>query len=91
MVCTVSNTGLLDGFETTLLFSNDEVASITPSVKRLRAFEKQMIKKGESNVLTFSLPVKDLAFVGVNNKWIVEPGVFTLSIDTLTETITVLP
>lgn len=87
----VKNAGLMDGAITTLLFSKDEVASITPSVKKLRAFNKVFINKGDSQTIVFMLPVKELSFVGVDNKWIVEPGAFTLTIDSLSQNISILP
>lgn len=77
---TVSNTGDFDGKETVLVYVQDQVASIAPPVKRLRAFSKQLIRKGDSAVYRFAIPVRDLAFVNKELKWITEPGEFTLII-----------
>ena len=77
---TVRNTGDRAGQEVVQLYVRDEVASITPSVKRLRAFEKIQLDAGESKVITFQLRPEDLAFIGLQNTWITEPGRFTLII-----------
>ena len=76
----VSNTGKIDGKEAVLLFVSDLVASIAPSVKRLRGFDKVMIKAGETKTVTFNLTTKDLAFVGLDNKWVTEAGAFKIQI-----------
>lgn len=76
----VSNTGARSGKEVVQLYSSDLYASISPSVKRLRRFDKIEVAAGESTVVTFSLSAKDLAFVGMNNEWIAEEGDFVLRI-----------
>jgi len=80
----VTNTGNRAGKEVVQLFSTDKVASITPSVKRLRAFEKVSLDSGESRTLTFTLSTRDLAFVGRKNKWVTEPGEFSVTVGGLT-------
>ncbi len=79
----VSNTGDRDGAEVVQLFIGDKVASITPSVKRLRGFEKIKLKAGESKNVVFELTPKDLAFVGIDHKWITEAGEFTVEVGDL--------
>lgn len=79
----VTNNGKRDGKEVVQLFIEDKVASITPPVKRLRGFEKIHLKAGESKTVEFKIWSKDLAFVGVDNQWITEPGHFVLQIDEL--------
>jgi len=81
---TVKNTGSREGKEVVLLFSSQLVASITPDVKRLRRFEKVDLKPGESKTITFTLPLKDLAFVNNDNKKILEAGDFKIQIENLT-------
>ena len=77
---TVKNTGALEGKEVVQLFSSDLIASFTPDVKRLRAFEKIALKSGESKTVTFQLPLKELAFVNVQNKKTLEAGEFKIEI-----------
>jgi len=76
----VHNPSPLDGKETVLVFIADKYASVTPSVKRLRAFSKKNIKAGNSESFHFSVTSKDLAFVGKSNQWITEDGEFTVMI-----------
>lgn len=77
---TVKNTGSREGKEVVELFSSELVASITPDVKRLRRFEKTDLKPGESRMVTFSLPLKELAFVNTDNKKTLEAGDFKIMI-----------
>ena len=75
----VTNTGSRQGKEAVLLYSSDLVASLIPDVKRLRGFEKISLAPGESKVVEFELPAKELAFVGADGKWRLEKGEFRLS------------
>jgi beta-glucosidase len=78
---TVTNTGARDGKHTVELYSRDLYASITPSVKRLRAFEKIELKAGESKTVSFTIGKDDLAFVNAQLKTVTEPGDFELMIN----------
>ncbi|MCR5709689.1 MAG: glycoside hydrolase family 3 C-terminal domain-containing protein [Bacteroidales bacterium] len=75
----VTNTGDRPGKEAVLLYSSDLVASLIPDVKRLRGFEKISLGPGESKVVTFDLPAKELAFVGADGRWRLEEGEFRLA------------
>jgi beta-glucosidase len=77
---TVKNTGGRDGKHTVELYSRDLYASITPSMKRLRAFQKINLKAGESKTVTFSIDKNDLAFVNAKLKTVTEPGDFEIMI-----------
>ena len=76
----VENIGKTGGQEVVQLYLSDLYASITPPVKRLKRFEKIELKAGESKVLRFQLSKEDLAFVGRENRWIIEPGTFKVII-----------
>ena len=78
----VTNTGKMTGKETVEVYSSDLIASITPSVKRLRKFQKVNIEAGKGSELEFVLTANDLAFVGKDLKWITENGEFIISIGT---------
>lgn len=80
----VKNTGAVSGKEAVMLFSRDVVASITPDVRRLRAFEKISLNPGEIKTLGLKLPADNLAFVNENGKWTLESGDFMLQIGNLT-------
>ncbi len=84
MSVTIKNTGNREGKEVSQLFVSDLVASISPDVKRLRGFEKVDLKPGESKIVTFNLPLQDLAFVNNENKKILEAGDFKIQIENLT-------
>ncbi|CAN5524325.1 glycoside hydrolase family 3 N-terminal domain-containing protein [soil metagenome] len=76
----VTNTGRRAGMETVQVYSRQLTASVTPSMRRLRAFEKVLLAPGERRVVTFRIPVQRLAFVGRDNRFAVEPGDFELMV-----------
>lgn len=76
----VTNTGNVAGKESVLLFSSDLVASLTPDIRRLRAFEKVALQPGETKTVTLKVPASDLAFVGYDGKWILEAGDFRIQV-----------
>jgi beta-glucosidase len=76
----VSNAGNRAGFEVVQLYVSDLVASMVPPVKRLRGFQKIFLEAGEKRNVNFQLPVRDLSFVNRDNRWILEPGEFKVSI-----------
>ena len=80
----VTNTGGREGKEVVQLYVSDLFASITPAGKRLRGFQKINLKAGETQTVTFKITVQDLAFVGIDNKWITEPGTFKAAVGGLT-------
>ena len=80
----VKNTGSVAGKEAVLLYSSDLVASIVPDNRRLRDFTKILLLPGEQQTVTFTLPAKSLAFVGIDGKWVIEEGDFTLKVGTCT-------
>ncbi len=83
----VSNIGTRDAKEVVQLYVRDEVATITPSVKRLRGFEKVSLNAGELKTVKFNIAATDLAFVGQDNTWITEKGFFEIIIKDLKERI----
>ena len=76
----VTNTGSRAGKESVLLFSREQVASMVPEVRRLRAFTKISLEPGESKEVALAIPAKDLAFVGQDGKWHLEQGKFMLQV-----------
>ena len=76
----VKNTGSRAGKESVLLYSSDLIASIVPDNKRLRCFTKISLEPGETKTVTFTLPAKDLAFVGADGRWTLEEGDFLLRV-----------
>ncbi|MFK8005362.1 MAG: glycoside hydrolase family 3 N-terminal domain-containing protein [Saprospiraceae bacterium] len=77
----LKNTGSRTGKEVIQIYIGDDYASITPSVKRLRAFRKIELKAGEEQQVDFVIPMKRLAFVNAQNEWILEEGTFRLLVE----------
>ncbi|OAV45890.1 hypothetical protein A3850_011105 [Lewinella sp. 4G2] len=77
---TVTNEGDRAGKHSVLLFSKDEYASITPNMRRLRAFEKLELAPGASQRVTFTIDADDLSFIDIDHNRITEPGEFTLMV-----------
>ncbi|WP_235187665.1 glycoside hydrolase family 3 N-terminal domain-containing protein [Methylobacter tundripaludum] len=76
----VKNTGSLKGKETVLVYINDVAASVTRPNKQLKAFKKVELNSGQSERLSFTLTPRDLSFIGVDLKRIVEPGDFKVMV-----------
>lgn len=66
--------------EPVLLFVSDLVASLTPDVKRLRAFTKVELAAHETKTVTLSVRPSDLAFVNEDMQWTLESGRFRATI-----------
>lgn len=79
----VTNAGSRNGKEVVQLYTRDDYATITPSVKRLKRFSKIELKPSETKEVTFRISASDLGFVGNDHKWITEPGSFGVMIQDL--------
>jgi beta-glucosidase len=77
---TVKNTGSRDGKNTVELYTHEHYASITPNMRRLRAFKKIFLKAGESQNVSFTLDRTDIAFVNAQLHTVTEPGDFDVMI-----------
>jgi beta-glucosidase len=84
----VTNTGNRTGKEAVLLYSSDVIASMTPDGRRLRGFEKVELQPQQTTTVTFTLPASDLAFVGWDGQWHLEPGDFILTVANHSLTVT---
>lgn len=84
----VTNTGKREGMESVLLFSSDLVATTSPDIRRLRQFDKIRLMPGETRTVRLSVPADDLAYVGYDEKWILEKGDFVIQIGDKTVNIT---
>jgi beta-glucosidase len=76
----VKNTGNRSGKEVVELYTQDMVASITPSVKRLRRYTKIKLEPGATQEISFELKATDLAFVNKDLHWVTERGWFEIII-----------
>jgi beta-glucosidase len=68
------NTGPQSQRETVLVMVGDSVASVTPSFRRLRDFRSVELGPGERRQVQFSIPVRDLRFVGKDMEYVLEKG-----------------
>ena len=84
----VTNKGRMAGKESTLLYSSDLIASMTPDGRRLRQFDKISLNPGETRTVTLQLPASDLAFVGYDGHWRLEEGDFLLTVGSLSTQVT---
>ena len=84
----VKNTGEMAGKESVMLFTNDLVASITPDVRRLRAFRKINLQPGEQKTVALKIAADDLAFVNPDGKWTLEAGDFKFQVGNLADKVT---
>jgi beta-glucosidase len=80
----VKNTGKRAGKEIVQLYLQDVVASVTPSVRRLKRFIKVSLEPGRMKTVTFTLNPEDLSFIGRENVPVVEAGDFKIMISELT-------
>ena len=74
------NTGQREGAHTVELYTRDQYASITPSLRKLKAFKKINLKPGETKELSFVLRSADLSFINEKLKRVTKPGEFLIMI-----------
>jgi len=74
----VRNVGRRPAEEVVQLYVRDRVASVTRPVRELKAFRKLALSPGQSKSVRFVLRRSDLAFIGRNNRTVVEPGEFDI-------------
>ncbi len=80
----VKNSGKIAGKEVVQLYLTDTFGSVTRPNKQLKAFEKVSLKPGEVKTIEFIINKQHLSFIGQDNKRIVEPGDFKISIENQT-------
>lgn len=68
------------GKEVVQLYLTDLYGSVTRPNKQLKGFEKVLLNPGETKTISFKLNKEHLSFIGQQNKRIVEPGEFLVSI-----------
>lgn len=77
----VKNISLVKGQEVVQLYYRDEVASITPSVKKLLNFKKIELGANEIKTIRFVIYKSDLSFINKSLERVTENGAFTLILD----------
>jgi len=76
----VTNAGDRDGDEVVQLYLTDEKASTPRPIRQLEGFKRISMKKGESQVVQFTLDPRKLSMINDKNMLVVEPGYFTVSV-----------
>ena len=77
----VKNTGKVDGKEVVQLYASKSDSKVSRASKELKGFKKVLVKAGNSETVTITLPVKELAYYDVaSKKWVVEAGKYTLKV-----------
>lgn len=74
----LENTGKYKGTEVAQLYIQDKVGSVTRPVKELKRFTRITLQPGEKKMITFEVPVSELAFWNIDMVKMVEPGTFGL-------------
>jgi beta-glucosidase len=76
VTATVANTGEHEGLEIVQLYTRDLAASLTRPVRELKGFQRVLLKPGEKQTVTFTVPARDLGFFNEAGEYVVEPGRF---------------
>lgn len=76
----VKNIGQLEGKEIVEVYLKDLVAVLSPDSKKLVRFTKINLKPNETKNVEFVLTPEDFKNIGINNKWIIEEGIFEIQI-----------
>jgi beta-glucosidase len=79
----VENISDRDAQESVLLYLHDQVASVTPSVKKLKRFDKKKIAAHSTTVFEFVLNKEDLMFIGRSAKPELEGGIWEVYVGDL--------
>jgi beta-glucosidase len=76
----VRNTGQRDGEEVVELYVTDVQAGAPVPIRSLQGFQRISLKAGETERLSFSLTPRQLSLIDLQNRRVVEPGVFEVSV-----------
>ncbi|MFM7218574.1 MAG: glycoside hydrolase family 3 C-terminal domain-containing protein [Bacteroidota bacterium] len=76
----ILNTGNRTGQEVVQVYYRDEIASITPSAKKLVAYRKVSLEPNEEKEVIFAFSKNDFSFVNKELQRVTEPGDFQLMV-----------
>jgi beta-glucosidase len=80
MTVDIKNTGEMGGDEVVMIYINDKISTVTTPVRKLVAFKRIHLKRGEEKTLSFTIDNKDFALLDRYMKSVVEPGEFEIII-----------
>jgi len=83
----ITNTGPVAGDEVVQLYIRDEFATIPRPVKELKGYQRLTLQPGETLMVTFHLPVNQLAFYDENLDLVLEPGKVDIMVGSSSEDI----
>ena len=72
--CVVTNTGFVQGTETVQLYLKDRFASMLRPCMELQGFAKVDLLPAESKTVIFSISPSQLAFLDLDDHWVIEKG-----------------
>ena len=75
---TVTNTGAHAAEELVQLYIHDRVASLTQPGRLLKDFKRVRLQPGQSETVRFVLNPRQLGFIGADQAYRIEPGLFDL-------------
>ncbi|MBI9039845.1 beta-glucosidase [Lutibacter sp.] len=77
----MKNIGNVAGKEVAQLYVSNPDSKVERATQELKGFKKVFVKSGASEIITITLPVKELAYYSeIKNKWLIEPGKYVLKI-----------
>lgn len=79
----VTNEGTRKGKEVVILYLTDLFGQVSRPNKQVKGFEKIELEPGETKQVKFKLNKEHFSFIGIDNKKIVEPGDFVVTIGNL--------
>jgi beta-glucosidase len=85
--CDVKNTGTVAGDEVVQLYVHDREATITRPVQELAGFCRIHLNPAETQTVSFSLGISQLAFYNVDMEFVVEPGNVDVTVGSSSEDI----
>jgi beta-glucosidase len=74
----VTNTGAREGDEVAQLYLRQDVSSVETPQRSLKGFSRLHLMPGETKVVSFAIPMSELAIWNTDHKWAVERGHFTV-------------
>ncbi len=76
----IKNTSDINGDEIVQLYIRDNYSTVTRPVKELKDYKRISLKAGEEKTISFSIPYKNLGFYNTDDKYVIEPGEFTIMV-----------
>jgi beta-glucosidase len=77
---TVTNTGKRRGTEVVQLYAADTATGVTLPAQQLIGFARVDLEPGQSKAITFVVPMSVLAYTGLSNELVMEPGPVEVSV-----------